>query len=271
MEKIYAFFDSITPEGFDAEQFLRFVAIFALGSLVFGFVARLIFGKKSNLNRAVSAAIAILCIYVVNVVVYSCGLKIKELLSPLPFVTIAGDYLNIFNFFTADFATICAQILDMVILAFLMNLLDSWLPQGKKLFGWFFFRILSVVLAICLQYIIALALDFLVPAGLAAYAPMILVIILIAALLLGALKLLVGIALATINPIIGALYTFFFSTLVGKQLSKAVLTTILLSALVHGLNVMGYTVISLAGISLAMLLPVILVLLALWYLINQVL
>ena len=34
--------------------------------------------------------------------------------------------------------------------------------------------------------------------------------ILVAMLLLGALKLFVGIALATINPIIGALYTFFF-------------------------------------------------------------
>ena len=250
MEKIYAFFDSITPEGFDAEQFLRFVAIFALGSLVFGFVARLIFGKKSNLNRAVSAAIAILCIYVVNVVVYSCGMKIKELLSPLPFVTIAGDYLNIFNFFTADFATICAQILDMVILAFLMNLLDSWLPQGKKLFGWFFFRILSVVLAICLQYIIALALDFLVPAGLAAYAPMILVIILIAALLLGALKLLVGGALAFINPLLGVLYTFFFCNVVGKQLSRAILTTLLLSGLVCLLNYLGIGAVYIASAAL---------------------
>lgn len=271
MEKIYAFFDSITPEGFDAEQFLRFVAIFALGSLVFGFVARLIFGKKSNLNRAVSAAIAILCIYVVNVVVYSCGLKIKELLSPLPFVTIAGDYLNIFNFFTADFATICAQILGMVILAFLMNLLDSWLPQGKKLFGWFFFRILSVVLAICLQYIIALALDFLVPAGLAAYAPMILVIILIAALLLGALKLLVGGALAFINPLLGVLYTFFFCNVVGKQLSRAILTTLLLSGLVCLLNYLGIGAVYIASAALMAYIPLLLVVIAIWYVISHLL
>ena len=100
---------------------------------------------------------------------------------------------------------------------------------------------------------------------------MILLGILVAMLLLGVLKVFVGIALATINPIIGALYTFFFSSLVGKQLSKAVLTTILLSLLVHGLNYLGYSVISLVGISLLPLLPVILVLLALWYLVNQVL
>lgn len=271
MEKIYAFIGSLTPDGFNVPQFLQFVAIFALGSLVFGFVARVIFGKKSTLNRSVSAAIAILCIYIVNVVVYSCGLKIRELLSPLPFVTIAGDYLNIFSFFTADFATICAQVLDMVILAFLMNLLDSWLPQGKKLLGWFFFRILSVILAICLQYIVGLALNYLVPAGLAAYAPMILMIILIAALLLGALKLLVGGVLAVIDPLLGVLYTFFFCNVVGKQLSRAILTTLLLSGLVCLMNYLGISSVYIASAALIAYLPLLLVVIAVWYVISHLL
>lgn len=271
MEKIYELIGSITPEGFDVPRFLQFMLVFVLGSLIFGFVARLIFGKKSTLNRSVSAAIAILCIYVVNVVAYSCGLRLKELLSPLPFVTIQGDYLMLFNILKADFATICAQVLDMVILAFLVNLLDSWLPQGKKLPGWFFFRILSVVLAICLQYFVGLVLGFLVPAGIAQYAPMILVIILIASILLGGLKLLVGGVLTFIDPLLGILYTFFFCNIVGKQLSKAILTTILLTGLVCLMNYLGISSVYIASAALAAYLPLLIAILVIWYVISHLL
>ena len=102
----------------------------------------------------------------------------------------------LFNILNADFNSLCSHVLDMVILAFLMNLLDSWLPQGKKLLSWYFFRFLSVVLAICLQYVINMLLAVLVPQGFGEYADMILLIVLVASLLLGALKLIVGGALA---------------------------------------------------------------------------
>ena len=49
--------------------------------------------------------------------------------------------------------------------------------------------------------------------------------LLVLLLLVGALKLIVGAVLATVNPLIGAFYTFFFATLAGKALSKAILTT----------------------------------------------
>ena len=64
-------------------------------------IARFAFGKKSVLNQSVSSAIAILCIYVVNVVIYSTGVKLDMILSPLPFVTISGDYLTLFPILTA--------------------------------------------------------------------------------------------------------------------------------------------------------------------------
>lgn len=269
MEKVYAFIESFTPEGFRPDHYVKFLALFILGALAFALIARVIFGKKSKLNGAISASIAILCIYVVNVVVYSSGAQLQELLSPLPFVHIEGDYLEIFPLLSADFRTICAKVLDMVILAFLMNLLDSWLPRGKGVFSWFFFRILSVVLAICLQYIVNLLLGALVPAGLAEYAPMILMIVLVSAILLGALKLLVGGTLALIDPLLGILYTFFFSNLVGKQLSKAILTTALLSGLVCLMNYLGIGAIYIASSALLAYLPLLLIALAMWYFIAH--
>jgi hypothetical protein len=271
MEKIYHLIQSIVPENFDVTHYLQFLLVLVAGVLLVSVLGRLIFGKRSNLNHAVSSAIAILCIYVVNVVVYSTGAKLDIILSPLPFVSIQGEYLILFNILSAGFNDICTHVLNMVILAFLMNLLDSWLPKGEKLISWYFFRFLSVVLAICLQYVVNLLLGVIVPTGLAEFAPTILVIVLMAALALGALKLLVGGALAFINPLLAVLYTFFFSNIVGKQLSKAILTTLLLTALVCLLNYLEIGAVYIASAALAAYLPLLIIVLVLWYVVGHLL
>jgi hypothetical protein len=56
--------------------------------------------------------------------------------------------MHVFAFAGADYTIICTQVLSMIILAFLANLIESILPKGKGLFGWLFYRCLSVVLAI---------------------------------------------------------------------------------------------------------------------------
>lgn len=271
MEAIYAFIESVTPAGFNARQFLQFLAIVVLGLLALAVIARLIFGKRSNMNHAVSSAIAILCIYVVNVVIYSTGAKLDVILSPLPFVSISGDFLTLFPILTADFNSICTHVLDMIILAFLMNLLDGWLPKGQKMLSWYFFQFLSVVLAICLQYVVNLLLGVILPEGFAQIAPTVLMIVLTASLALGALKLLVGGALAFINPLLGILYTFFFSTMVGKQLSKAILTAAILTALVCLLDYLEITAICIATAALAAYIPLIVIVLILWYVVGHLL
>ena len=271
MNYLESIFDAVQSIELDNLAFLKQIGIVCAVILVLGFLGRTIFGKRSSLNHAVSSAIGILAVYILGLFLYGTSHVLSGLLASLPFVAVRDDMLALFSFTAAGRSEICAMLVRMVVLAFLVNLLDTVLPKGKNVFSWLLFRLITVFLAVLCQGLIVWVSETYLPETFLVWAPMILLGILVATLLLGALKLLVGIALATINPIIGALYTFFFSSLVGKQLSKAVLTTILLSALVYGLNVMGYTVISLAGISLAMLLPVILVLLALWYLINQVL
>ena len=95
--------------------------------------------------------------------------------------------------------------------------------------------------------------------------------LLVVLLLVGALKIVVGAILATVNPLIAAFYTFFFATVVGKALSKAMLTTLLLSLLVYGLNYIGCTVISIASAALIAYIPFLIVLLIIWYVVSKVL
>lgn len=271
MHYLESLFDTVQSIKPDSLTFLKDIGIACAIILVLSFLGRMLFGKKSSLNHAVSSAIGILAVYILGVFLYGTSHVLSGLLTSLPFVAVRDGSLALFSFTAAPYAETCAMLVRMVVLAFLVNLLDTLLPKGKNLLSWLLFRLITVFLAVLCQALIVWLSEMFLPATFIHYAPMVVLGILIAMLLLGALKIFVGIALATINPIIGALYTFFFSSLVGKQLSKAVLTTILLSLLVHGLNHLGYTVISLVGISVMTLLPVILVLLALWYLVNRVL
>jgi hypothetical protein len=103
------------------------------------------------------------------------------------------------------------------------------------------------------------------------YASTILLGVLVVMLSVGAFKFIIGAAIATVNPIIGALYTFFFANLVGRQISKSVLTTTLLALLIWGLNYLGITTISIALAALMAYLPFLIVLVVVWYVINHIL
>ena len=159
----------------------------------------------------------------------------------------------------------------MIILAFLVNLADGWLPRGKNIFTWVFFRCLTVVIAFFLHLLVVGLFSTYLPDGIVTYAPTILLALLILMLLTGALKLLVGVLLSSVNPLIAALYTFFFANIVGKQITKAVLTTALLTALVLALNYAGFSVISISTAALMAYLPFLAILILLWYLVYQVL
>ena len=253
------------------KSFLTLALVMTVGSLVFGFIGRFAFGKKSVLNQSVSSAIGILFIYALTVVIHSYGVNLSFLVAPLPFVTISGDHLGIFSFVGADYVAICGQVLDMIILAFLVHLVNGWLPKGKKLLGWLFFRCLSVALAMLLHVIVDAVLTSLLPEGLLTWAPVILLGLLVISLLTGALKLLVGVLLSTVSPLVGVLYTFFFASVIGKQISKAMLTTAIISAIVYCLNYFGITSVFIAAAALAAYLPLLIVLLVLWYIVGHLL
>jgi hypothetical protein len=191
------------------------------------------------------------------------------LIAPLPFVTISGDKLYLFDFFSAHYTTLCSEVLSMIILSFLVNLADGWLPRGKNIFSWIFFRCLTVVIGYLLHLIVVGLLATYLPDGIVTYAPVILLALLVLLLLTGALKILVGALLTTVNPIIGGLYTFFFATVIGKQISKATLTTVILAGLIIALKYAGVTFISIASAALIAYVPILILLIILWYIVSK--
>lgn len=266
MEQITGFFASV---GISFDSFWKAALILLVGTFLLSVFGRFVFGKHSVLHNAVSSVIGILFIYAVTVVLQSAGAEFSSFIASLPFVTISGEKLVLFSFANAHYTTLCSEILSMIILAFLVNIADGWLPTGKKLFSWIFFRCLTVVIGYLMHLLVVWFFNTFLPAGLVTYAPVVLLALLILMLLTGVLKILVGAILATVNPIIGGLYTFFFATIIGKQITKAILTTAILAGIIAALQYFGIGTISIATAALAAYLPLLIVLIVLWFIVGK--
>lgn len=270
MHDTLAKLSQLLPSGLDLNFAVKFMLIFAASVLISGFLFKLLFGKKSELNRALSGAIGILFIYALTIVIYTFDpADLYRFLSPLPYVVFSYESLYLFLFQGTQYSVICSQVLSMIVLAFLYHMLDDFMPEGKGL-HWLLYRLLTIVMAMALHYVTTWLFRTYLPAPLVTYAPTVLLIILINFLLMGVLKLILGVILTVVNPILGAIYAFFFSTKLGKQLSRAVMTTMILSILVSVLHAVGLSVISVSAASLCAYIPLVLLLLGLWYFLFRI-
>lgn len=262
--------EHILPAEMDMVSTLLFIAVFGLAVMVAGILIRLIVGKNSALNRTLCATLGILLIYVVTILIYTFNPRnLIQFLSPLPFVRFSGDKLILFSFLHSSFPEICREMLSMVVLAFLAHLLDGIIPEGKSVVGWGLLRLLSVLGALVAHYFINVAFDTYIPGILDGYAPVILFCILVFLLVLGIAKVLLGVFLTVINPIFGILYTFFFSSKIGRQLSGAILSMLILTAFVFALEYLGFGVISISLEALQSYIPTLAIVLIIWYVIGN--
>jgi hypothetical protein len=254
-----------------AVQYGKFVGILVFGILLIGSLTRFLFGKEAQINLAFTSAMEILCVYVINTVVYALGLRLHEFITPLPFVTMVEDYLLLYPILSAEFTDICHHVLKLLMIAFLVNLINEFIPKGKHLISWFLLRIITVLLAVSGIYFVEILLNTYLPQGLYEIAPTILLCSLVALILLGSLKVFVGAAMAFLDPIVAALYTFFFSNILGRALAKAMLSTALLTALVVALDYLKITAVLIAPAALLGYIPLLLIVLVLWYILGHIL
>ena len=263
---------SYIPAEMDFIAAAKFMLFFVTASLIMGVLGRIFLGKRSSLNHSLSSVMGLLFIYAVTAVVFTFKpWNLEQLLSPLPFVNIFDRYMVILPIQDATFPALCSEILSLIILAFLVNLLDTFVPQGNHVISWYLLRFVSVILSMLLHFGVTWGFETYLPDILVTYAPMILLILLVFMLFSGALNLILGLFIATVNPFVGAMYTFFFSNVVGKQLTKAVFSSVILCGIVFLLGEFGYTVIAISVSALTTYIPVAIVLLLLWYLIGHVL
>ena len=263
---------SAAVSSIDIGSSFKFILVFAAALLGAGLLVRLLFGNRSDLNHAMSSSAGILTVYVLPVIIYAFQPKgLENLLSPLPFVTFVNDYLFVLPFRGTSFETLCSQILALVILSFVVNCMDALLPEGENPFTWFLSRFLSVILAMGLHVAANWAINKYLPTLIVYHAPAVLLVILLSCLLLGVFKLILGIFLTVVNPVLGALYTFFFSSHIGKQLTKSVLSTAILCGVFYVMDRFSYLIVHISPAALPAYLPLLPGFLVIWYLLGHAL
>ena len=251
-----------------AQFFLYFMA----ASLILSGIGRVVLGKRSSLNHSLSSVMAVLFLYAVTVVIYTFKpWSLDLLLSPLPFATFSDHYLIILPITDLQFPALCTEILSLLILTFLINTVDGLLPQGDNLLSWLLMRIVTILACFGLHLLVSWAFRTYLPDALAEYAPMILLMVLGILLLSGVISLVLGLIIAISSPFLGAMYSFFFSSIVGKQVTKAVFTTGILAGLLFLMDHFQLVVIMITPGALLTYIPLALALLVLWYLIGHLL
>lgn len=247
-------------------MFGALVVIFLLVSSMF----RFLFGKKAQIGISITSAMEVLCMYMVCIVINSFRLQWHWFINPLPFIALHGDQLLLFPILSAGFRQVCTQVLGLLIICFLVNLMNSVLPEGKKIFVWLAFRIIAVILAVLLNYYVDTLLNQYLSNGFEAIAPFVLVGVLVMLILLGSMKILVGAAITIANPVIGILYTFFFSNLIGRALARSILSTGLIVGLVVLLNIKNLVIITVTAANLIAFIPFLMLLVLLWYVVDRI-
>ena len=262
---------TILPTLINFLSMMKLISILAVAVLVIGALFRLILGRRSTVNRAVCSSIGTLCIYVLTIIIYAFRpVSPEQVLSPLPFITFTAENLHIIDFVATPFPSVCGEILSVIILILLYNLIDNLLPDGETTFSWLLLRSFSTVAALGAHYFVSKLTQEFLPALLVSYGPIILFSILIVTFLAGLLGALLSLVLTVLNPVLGFLFHFFFSSKLGKLLSRAVLSAGLLTGAVVALNRFGYIIIAVTPAALVSYIPLFLVLIALWWLLERI-
>lgn len=251
-------------------QYAKFAGFFLFGLLLLSTLFRFLFGKKAQINISITAAIEIFFVYVLYIMVWIFPVKFPLVISQLPLITLVEDLVVFFPVLQADFPALCEQLLHLLMIAFLVNLLSSLSPRPKHVLLWLLQHLLLVAASMAVVFGLELLLSSFLPLGFGDYAPMILLIVLCVLIVLGTMRLLVGTAIAFVSPLFGALYAFFFSNFLGRALSRAIVTTLLLTGIVTLLNALGIYAVPVAVSALTGHIPLLAIAFGLWILIGHV-
>ncbi len=256
-------------QALDWPAVLRSAAVVCVVLFALGAVLRMIFGRGSSLNSALSATLSVLLVYLTAVIISWLMPQWRASLPQLPFVTVTQNRFFLWDLHQVSKSVVYGGILRLSILAFLVNLLEAFMPHGKKIYTWYLFRMGTVLAALAGYSMATTWLEHLFPGLFDQYAQAVVLGFWAVIALAGVLKVLLSVVLTVVNPIVGAVYTFFFSNLVGKQFTKSILTTILCLAIVSIANQIGVSQFAFSDFSLVTCVPAGLLALVTLYLFGQ--
>lgn len=248
----------------------KFFLVFMVITLGISIVSRLFFGGHSGLSQAMATAVSILVLYVLTVIIYILRpWNLDMFLSPLPFVSFCAEALVVHPFQATRMTVFSSECLSIILLALLVNISSDLVSSDRSVLRWYISHFLSVLLSMLLHLTVRWAIANYCPSFIVDYAPAVLLVLLLTTLFTGLIKAVLGIFLTIANPVIGILYSFFFSSYLGKKISISVLSSIIVGAVFAAMEQLGFRVICITASDLLSYIPLMIGLGALWYLIGH--
>lgn len=265
--------DKVIPPTLTVSRTFAFLFTFSVVVLLVTLLVRLILGKDSSLKHAMSSSLGILVLYGMVAVIFTFNpAGLRDYLAPLPFVTLNEGYMDLFQFSTADFPTICMQLLSMLVLSYLVNQINSVTLDKMNILGWYAYRLLCVFFSIFVHYTLYRIFNRLAETYMtdfvAEYAPMMLLCVLVFFFSLGFIKFILGLFLTAVNPIFGGVYAFFFANKIGKNISRAIGSTVILTGFICVLQYLGFSTFPIAPEALSQYIPFTVCIGLLWFLVG---
>lgn len=267
-DTIEQFIQRFFPE-FSMVSFLQVMLVISAVLFFAGIILRIFCGQHSSLSKGVVAAMSILFIYVVAVAI-NIQNHYEIFTAALPFISLTGDSLSIMQLIGKDIHPICVELVRMIVLAFLVNLLEDLIPDGKGFILRYLLKCLVIICSMIAYLFVTGLLERFLPGVIVTYAPVILLLTFLA-LFTGSLLnwIVVGVLSLSLGPfgaICGFCYKILFDSLIGQKLFAAILTSLIMLVVVYFLNVAGYTEILLLSAEIAVHFPTLLMLSIVWIL-----
>jgi hypothetical protein len=240
---------ALLPTSLDALGVGKLILLLVITVFLIGLIGRLLFKKHSTFSKALATTLSVVIVYAVTAALissqhYYCilpaNIPVISYLPDLPFISLSGSMISVQLISALDFPTLCTQLVNLMVISFIIGLMGELIPTGKNVFTGILLRLLAVLLGMAAHYVISSLLATLLPDFIVTYAPTILFVVLAILLCATVFKLIVGTLLGiAVHPLIGAIYTFFVSNFVGSQISKAVLPTALITLMISVSNHFG--------------------------------
>ena len=221
--------DQITASGTEPSLLFIGIGVVLAVFLVVYLFCRLFIGKDSLISGSIYTSIAILFIYAGYVLLYALRIPLPRI--HLPFAEIAGDMLVFFSF-ESGVLPVCREVLSMLLLALIASLIEHIIPRGQKLLHWALFRLLMVVTTVAAYTALSALISRFIDTKIQEYSSVAVLSSLALLLSTGSLNFLAGTALSSLSPVIAPLFSFFFLSVMGKKILKALVITALFILLV---------------------------------------
>ena len=184
------------------------------------------FGKGSSVNCAVAATLSLVLVYFGAIVIRLHVPPLAGFVVPMPFLTISEGQLELMNFFHQYNDAFYAQLLQLFLLSFIVNLLEGLIPDGKNFLSWCLWRVLVVLCVLAPYAALYTLITSVAPSLFGIYARIFVWMIFGVILLAGLFKGISALCSTALNPMMAGLYDMCYTNPVGKHLSKALISVL---------------------------------------------